>query len=242
MITISKTDMQQKTEKIRRNLEKINLGINENTPPIFVELLGTPKSGKTTLLKSLTRLFNNSGMQISSRRETAEYNPVAKDSKQYDLWMVLELFKNLLDDISNGQGNIIVYDRGIIDRLTWLENAVQNGMMTKGDLEKIKGLYGLESIKNGYRPISLGFITSPELSIKRKGSVGRYVNLESLTAYNSTLLAKQPEIARLSSDYTLIGTDRYQGRIEDFILDLSSDLTEKIARQLEVKKDERETR
>lgn len=242
MITISKTDMQQKTGKIRRNLEKINSGINENTPPIFVELLGTPKSGKTTLLKSLTRLFNNSGMQISSRRETAEYNPVAKDSKQYDLWMVLELFKNLLDDISNGQGNIIVYDRGIIDRLTWLENAVQNGMMTKGDLEKIKGLYGLESIKNGYRPISLGFITSPELSIKRKGSVGRYVNLESLTAYNSTLLAKQPEIARLSSDYTLIGTDRYQGRIEDFILDLSSDLTEKIARQLEVKKDERETR
>ena len=242
MITISKTDMQQKTEKIRRNLEKINSRINENTPPIFVELLGTPKSGKTTLLKSLTRLFNNSGMQISSRRETAEYNPVAKDSKQYDLWMVLELFKNLLDDISNGQGNIIVYDRGIIDRLTWLENAVQNGMMTKGDLEKIKGLYGLESIKNGYRPISLGFITSPELSIKRKGSVGRYVNLESLTAYNSTLLAKQPEIARLSSDYTLIGTDRYQGRIEDFILDLSSDLTEKIARQLEVKKDERETR
>lgn len=242
MITISKTDMQQKTEKIRRNLEKINSRINKNTPPIFVELLGTPKSGKTTLLKSLTRLFNNSGMQISSRRETAEYNPVAKDSKQYDLWMVLELFKNLLDDISNGQGNIIVYDRGIIDRLTWLENAVQNGMMTKGDLEKIKGLYGLESIKNGYRPISLGFITSPELSIKRKGSVGRYVNLESLTAYNSTLLAKQPEIARLSSDYTLIGTDRYQGRIEDFILDLSSDLTEKIARQLEVKKDERETR
>ena len=242
MITISKTDMQQKTEKIRRNLKKINSGINENTPPIFVELLGTPKSGKTTLLKSLTRLFNNSGMQISSRRETAEYNPVAKDSKQYDLWMVLELFKNLLDDISNGQGNIIVYDRGIIDRLTWLENAVQNGMMTKGDLEKIKGLYSLESIKNGYRPISLGFITSPELSIKRKGSVGRYVNLESLTAYNSTLLAKQPEIARLSSDYTLIGTDRYQGRIEDFILDLSSDLTEKIARQLEVKKDERETR
>lgn len=242
MITITKTDMQQKTEKIRRNLEKINSRINENTPPIFVELLGTPKSGKTTLLRSLTRLFNNSGMQISSRRETAEYNPVAKDSKQYDLWMVLELFKNLLDDISNGQGNIIVYDRGIIDRLTWLENAVQNGMMTKGDLEKIKGLYDLESIKNGYRPISLGFLTSPELSIQRKGSVGRYVNLESLTAYNRTLLAKQPEIASLSSNYRLIETDKYQGRIEDFILDLSSDITEKIAHQLEVKKDERETR
>ncbi len=242
MITITKADMQQRTEKINRNMGKIKSGITESTPPIFVELLGTPKSGKTTLLKSLKGLFCNNGMQIFTRRETAEYNPVAKDSKQYDLWMVLELFKNLLDDISNRQGQIVVYDRGIIDRLTWLENAVENGMMTKQDLEKIKGLYDLESIRNGYRPIALGFITSPELSIKRKGSVGRYVNPETLTAYNRTLLEKQGEISSLSSSYSLTRTDDYQGRIEEFILDSASDLTEKIARQLEVRKGERESR
>lgn len=240
MITITKTDMQQKTEKIRRNMEKIKSGINENTPPIFVELLGTPKSGKTTLLKSLKGLFGNNGMQIFTRRETAEYNPVAKESKQYDLWMVLELFKNLLDDISNRQGQIVIYDRGILDRLTWLENAVARGMMTKQDFEKVKGLYDLESIKNGYKPISLGFITSPELSVKRKGSVGRYVNPETLTAYNNTLLEKQGEISSLSSSYLLTKTDNYQGKIEEFILDMASNLTGKIAKQLEVKKDERE--
>lgn len=33
-------------------------------------------------------------------------------------------------------------------------------------------------------------------------------------------------------------TDNYEGRLEDFILDMSSDLTGKIAKQLEVKKEE----
>lgn len=239
MLTFTKSELQQKIEKISRNMEKIKSEISENTSPIFVELLGTPKSGKTTLLKSLKNLFANNGIQIFTRRETAEYNPVAKDSKQYDLWMVLELFKNLLDDISNKQGQIVIYDRGILDRLTWLENAVEKGTMTSQDIERIKGLYSLESVKNGYKPISLGFITSPELSIQRKGSIGRFVNPQTLTAYNRTLLEKQGEISALSSSYSLTKTDDYQGRIENFILDLSSDLTDQISKQLEEKKEEK---
>lgn len=239
MITISKADMEQRLKTIDRNMRKIKEGIDDSTPPIFVELLGTPKSGKTTLLKSLKRLFGNNGMPIFTRRETAEYNPVAKEAKQYDLWMVLELFRNLVDDISNRQGQIVVYDRGIIDRLTWLENAVKSGTISKGDLDRIKGLYDLETIRSSYRPITLGFLTSPELSIKRKGSIGRYVNPETLTAYNRVLIEKLGEISSLSSSYTLTKTDGYQDRIEDFILDMSSELTEKIANQLEIKREER---
>lgn len=205
---------------------------------IFVELLGTPKSGKTTLLKNLRGLFNNNELEIFTRRETAEYNPVEKESKQYDLWMVLELFRNLSEDISNKQGRIVVYDRGIIDRLTWLENAVESGEISREDLSRISGLYNLESIRKEYKPITLGFLTSPELTVKRKGSEGRYVNLRTLGAYNKILLRSQDRISGLSSSYSLTSTDNYEGRLEDFILDMSSDLTGKIAKQLEVKKEE----
>lgn len=238
MITISKTDMKQKMDTISRNMQRIKTGINEDTPPIFVELLGTPKSGKTTLLKNLRGLFNNNELEIFTRRETAEYNPVEKESKQYDLWMVLELFRNLSEDISNKQGRIVVYDRGIIDRLTWLENAVESGEISREDLSRISGLYNLESIRKEYKPITLGFLTSPELSVKRKGSEGRYVNLRTLGTYNKILLRSQDRISGLSSSYSLTSTDNYEGRLEDFILDMSSDLTGKIAKQLEVKKEE----
>ena len=71
MITISKTDMKQKMDTISRNMQRIKTGINEDTPPIFVELLGTPKSGKTTLLKNLRGLFHNNELEIFTRRETA---------------------------------------------------------------------------------------------------------------------------------------------------------------------------
>ncbi len=152
--------------------------------------------------------------------------------------MVLELFRNLSEDISNKQGRIVVYDRGIIDRLTWLENAVESGEISREDLSRISGLYNLESIRKGYKPITLGFLTSPELSVKRKGSEGRYVNLRTLGAYNKILLRSQDRISGLSSSYSLTSTDNYEGRLEDFILDMSSDLTGKIAKQLEVKKEE----
>lgn len=238
MITISKTDMKQKIDTISRNMQRIKARIDDDTPPIFVELLGTPKSGKTTLLKNLKGLFHNNGLEIFTRRETAEYNPVEKESKQYDLWMVLELFKNLSEDISNKQGRIVIYDRGIIDRLTWLENAVGSGEISREDLSRINGLYNLESIRKGYKPITLGFLTSPELSVKRKESEGRYVNVRTLSAYNRILLRSQERISELSSSYSLTSTDDYEGRLQDFILNMSSDLTGKIAKQLEVKKEE----
>ena len=239
MITISKVDMNQKMETISGNMGRIKRGINENSKPIFVEILGTPKSGKTTLLKSLKGLFSNNGMELFTRRETAEYNPVEKDSKQYDLWMVLELFRNLSEDISNRHGKIVIYDRGIIDRLIWLEYAVESGEMSKSDLERIKGLYDIESIRDNYKPITLGFLTSPELSVKRKGSIGRYVNPRTLSSYNRILLENQNQISQLSTNYNLTRTDKYQGRIEEFILNTSLDLTGKIANQIEIAKKEK---
>ena len=238
MITFTKKEMQQKIDIIKKNMQEINSKISMHEKPIFIELLGTPKSGKTTLLKSLKNFFSNNEMEIFTRRETAEYNPVEKESEQYELWMVLELFKNLSEDISNKQGKIVIYDRGIIDRLIWLEKAVQTGEISKEDFDKITGLYDLATIKK-YRPITCGFLTSPELSIKRKGSVGRYVNQETLNLYNKILLKNHDKISDLSFSFHLVKTDDYQGKIEEFILDMTSEITEKITKQLEVKKKEK---
>ena len=82
MITITEKELNDKLELIKNNISRIKAGINEDTPPIFVELIGTPKSGKTTLLRSLKSLFYNNQMEIFTRRETAEYNPVEKGAKQ----------------------------------------------------------------------------------------------------------------------------------------------------------------
>ena len=91
-------------------------------------------------------------------------------------------------------------------------------------------------IKNGYRPITLGFITTPELSVQRKGQPGRAVNVENLSAYNRILLSAQNEIEKNSFTNSLTRTDTYQGRLEEFILDISSKLTDEIINSLEIGK------
>lgn len=239
MITISEADMEQKMNEIKDNMRRIKEGINDDRDPIFIELLGTPKSGKTTLLKNVKGLFANSGIEMFTRRETAEYNPVDKDSNQYDLWMVLELFRNLVEDISNRKGQIVIYDRGIIDRLTWLQSARLEGSIEDEDLNRLFELYKINSINSGYKPITLGFLTSPELSVQRKGKEGRVVNVQNLRRYNTILKGSQQLISQMSSSYKLTETDTYQGKLEEFILDMSSYITGQIANQLEIKKSEK---
>ena len=218
--------MQQKMNSIQENTKQIQENLKSNNTPIFIELMGTPKSGKTTLTKSLKTLFEKSKIDIEIRRETAEYNPISKEAESYNLWMILELFKNLIEDIENGKGKIIIYDRGIIDRIAWLNLAVRDESIAESDFEAIKRLYDLKTIREKYKPIVYGFYTTPELSIERKGRPGKFVNVQSLNTYNEKFLSEQKDIRRIASAYKFIETDQYQGKIEDFIVDCSLSLTD----------------
>lgn len=82
---IIESDKKHKTNLINENMIRIKKLIT-NSKPIFVELLGTPKSGKTTLLHSLVKIFNTNAIKFFSRQEVAEYIPLKQESKQYVLW------------------------------------------------------------------------------------------------------------------------------------------------------------
>ena len=59
-------------KKIENNIAYIKANLSKIKQPIFIELVGTPKSGKTTLVKHLESLFNKNDISIDKRRETAE--------------------------------------------------------------------------------------------------------------------------------------------------------------------------
>ena len=61
---------------IETNLNYIKENISKNKEPIFIELIGTAKSGKTTLLNNITKLLTKNGIPVQKRAETAEYNPI----------------------------------------------------------------------------------------------------------------------------------------------------------------------
>lgn len=200
--------------RIEGNLEYIKSNIGKMEGPIFVELIGTAKSGKTTLLNNMTALLTKNGVPMQKRAETAEYNPIEnKDIEEYNIWMYSELMKNLSEDMSDLTPRVVIYDRGMLDRLPWIDFSVHEGSIPQADSAILKNLFESEFMKR-YKPLTYGFITSPETSVLRKGREGRLVNLKSVKLFNDCMAQEDKAISAGSGQYSKIKTDNYQGYLK----------------------------
>ena len=216
---------EEQMARIKENVDFIKANIDKLDGPIMIELLGTPKSGKTTLVTSMESLFKKGNVPVDKKRETAEYNPIEdRTIEEYNLWMIMELMKNLTVDTASKEQKVIIYDRGLLDRIPWLDTSVHDGSFPAEDARYFKGVFGTKFMEK-YKPITYGFITSPEVSILRKGKPGRLVNNETLTVYNNHLKASEPFLRRSSERFKMVRTDTYQGRLGDFICDTIADIT-----------------
>lgn len=130
----------EQANKITGNLKYIKENISKKDGPIFVELIGTAKSGKTTLPR------------------------------------------------------VVIYDRGMLDRLPWIDFSVNDGSIPTADAFLLKQLLSSEFMKR-YKPLAYGFITSPELSVFRKGKEGRLVNRKNVGLFNKFMEAEKENIA-----------------------------------------------
>lgn len=148
----------------------------------------------------------------------------------------MELYKNLCEDIENNHGKIVIYDRGILDRLPWYKQLLEKGEISEEEFEIFNQMYKLK-IAQEYKPIAYNFITSPELSIYRKGKEGKFVNKKAIENFNGHLDTSREFFKEKSSNYREIYTDEYQGHLQEFIIDVVNDMTIDLCN--EIKKDER---
>lgn len=70
-MAINGEDKLKKLEEIDRTLEEIKGEVTGSDKPLFIELIGTPKSGKTTLKNAIQNAFDKKGIPVITRRETA---------------------------------------------------------------------------------------------------------------------------------------------------------------------------
>lgn len=230
----------EQKERIEENLKYIKTNISKMDKPIFIELLGTAKSGKTTLLNNITGIFESYGIPVQKRAETAEYNPIQnKDIEEYNIWMYSELMKNLSEDMSNKTPRVVIYDRGLLDRIPWIDFSVHEGSIPQKDGELLKQLLKSEFMKK-YSPICYGFVTSPELSVYRKGKEGRLVNKKSVKLFNDCMSKEREAIQQGSKKYTEIETDPYQGFLKSFIRDVAEGITFDVREQIQEREKEQQ--
>lgn len=58
--------------RIEENLKFMQSNLCKMNEPIFIELIGTAKSVKTTLLNNMTALLTKNNIQMQKRAETAD--------------------------------------------------------------------------------------------------------------------------------------------------------------------------
>lgn len=152
--------------------------------PFIVEFTGTPEAGKTTVINRLYDIMSQKGYKVKLYPESAElskskFPEVSKDSK---LWMNINTLQHLIEAPYQTQYDIILFDRGAIDRLFWIY------------MDSIANFnFALESASIGsfledYPPdLLMIFKVSPEEALRRRGGEGHIVTSDFLKDYNHLL-------------------------------------------------------
>ncbi|MDD4718753.1 MAG: HD domain-containing protein [Bacilli bacterium] len=155
--------------------------------PFVIELLGTPRTGKTTIINNILDFFKKGGFKVTYFKElvTSEFYNTINHLPLHDrnLAIIDEIVKQLKSivevetfDSNNSQekdvdlrvydnnGEIIVFDRGVYDRLIWFRRLLNKGELEREQYNKIITKYSeYLSLIN----CLLCFTASPEVSLKR---------------------------------------------------------------------------
>lgn len=86
-----------------------------------LELTGTPKAGKTSVLTALQAFFKAAGMRVSILKERATECPLAmKGHFFFNAWTMSTMLAEVLASLET-DADLLLLDRGFLDALIWLE-------------------------------------------------------------------------------------------------------------------------
>ena len=105
--------------------------------PIFVELLGPPSSGKTTIIKELYKSLKRNGLKIKMPQEGAEVIPhTERDTPVYNIRTGLYALQIFLNLRGGHEYDVVFFDRGIFDPYTWMIRWYEDGKLSEEDMRR----------------------------------------------------------------------------------------------------------
>lgn len=190
--------------------------------PFIVEFTGTPEAGKTTVINILHEQLLKMGYKVKIYPESAENSPkfFPKECIEAKLWINFDTTKHVLEAPFLDEYDIILFDRGALDRLffVYLDSVYNPEIALK------LGLF--ENILKDYLPnLLIAFYVSEEESIKRRGGEGRLVTKEFVSNYNRLLTTF---INSLEINKVLVSTDNKS--IEEVVETVQNLILENIER------------
>lgn len=169
--------------------------------PFIIEFTGTPEAGKTTVINLLHKELEKKGYRVKIYPESAEKTPkiFPKECLEAKLWIDSNVVQNILEAQYLLDYDIIIFDRGSIDRIFWIYlDSVYNPVASQKCVP-------FEMILKNYPPnLLIAFYVSEEESIRRRGGEGRLVTRDFVHNYNHLLVTF---INSLGINKVIVSTD-----------------------------------
>ena len=129
------TEKQLKIEYYKNLAKIIRTNIFSRKRPLIVEFTGLPKSGKTTVVNSLSLFLRRNDIPNIIVTERASVCPIKnKHHPDFNIWTACTSLVNILNYKQTNQYYVIIVDRGIFDALVWLNLLNKKGKLNDQDL------------------------------------------------------------------------------------------------------------
>lgn len=145
--------------------------------PLFIEFCGSPKSGKSTTINSLSMFFRRNGLKTAVLTERAGICPIQnKTHPNFNIWTLCSVIADMLEKMEHGKEkiDIIIADRGIFDALCWFNwlntnPSDKNPYLSNENFKELTTFINSDIWKRNIDLIYV-FIVGPKTSIEREYS------------------------------------------------------------------------
>ncbi len=185
----------QVIKKLARLAGKVLTLKQESLPrrPIVIEFCGSPKSGKSSCINSLSLFLRRNKFRTKVLTERASVCPVTdKYDPNFNIWTACSAISELVEVLSNNSKNydVIILDRGIFDALCWFNWLNGNNSLDDSDFSSLETFL----IMNKWRTVIdliYVFTATPDISMDREYASlltrkpGSIMCIEALSSYKS---------------------------------------------------------
>ncbi|MYA60769.1 MAG: hypothetical protein F4X40_09515 [Chloroflexi bacterium] len=190
---MNQEQMRHKLELLRNDAESLLSSWNDRERPYFVEFAGTPKSGKSTCIDTISHFFRRLDFKVLAPTEGASKRTpyYLKDNfVAFNTWSASYALTHILEGrYGSDKYHIVILDRGLFDALAWFQLLMNEGDVSNEDCDKIQRFLLVDHWRQFVDMVFL-FQTDPSTSLTREEGdkliqePGRAMNPEFLSTLN----------------------------------------------------------
>ena len=230
--TVQESHAKKIQEYLRKDIRHNPLSIPR---PFFVEISGTPSSGKTTAITKLDTFFRRMGFRVLCPQEGAQVvRHIERTTPLYNLTTGLYALNILIDLSQTHYYDFVIFDRCLFDAYCWMLYWEERKKLNKDELVLIQAFF-LSRFWINTIDVAYFMVCDPEKAMEREQRIaltqklGSYTNPETLKTltlrYKRGFEALRPKFPQLKFFDTTNKTEK--GMVEEIAFHILDALEKK---------------